>query len=61
MAGHYREMAVSGGLTVFFCPWTSQAHFKHRATAVPNSIDGIRFDFRTAVARRLKPSRATAV
>ena len=27
----------------------------------PNSIDRIKFDFSTAVARRLKPSRATAV
>ena len=39
----------------------SKAHFKRRATAVPNSIDRIKFDFSTAVARRLKPSRATAV
>ena len=38
-----------------------QARFKRRATAVPNSIDRIKFDFSTAVARRLKPSRATAV
>ena len=37
------------------------ARFKRRATAVPNSIDRIKFDFSTAVARRLKPSRATAV
>ena len=37
------------------------ACFKRRATAVPNSIDRIKFDFSTAVARRLKPSRATAV
>ena len=29
--------------------------------AVPNSIDPIKFDFSTAVAQRLKPSRATAV
>ena len=36
------------------------ARFKRRA-AVPNSIDRINFDFGTAVARRLKPSRATAV
>ena len=28
---------------------------------VPNSIDRIKFDLSTAVARRLKPSRATAV
>ena len=26
---------------------------------MPNSIDRIKFDFSTAVARRLKPSRAT--
>ena len=31
--------------------------FKRRATAVPNLIDRILFDFITAVARRLKPSR----
>ena len=30
-------------------------------TAMPNSIDGMKFDFSTAGARRLKPSRATAV
>ena len=39
----------------------SEARFKRRATAVPNSIDWIKFDFSTAVARRLKPSRATVV
>ena len=33
---------------------TFKAHFKRRATAVPNSIDRIKFDFSTAVARRLK-------
>ena len=38
-----------------------KAHFKRRATAVLNSVDRIKFDFTTAVARRLKPSRATAV
>ena len=38
-----------------------KARFKRRATAVSNSIDRIKFDFSTAVARRLKPSRATAV
>ena len=38
-----------------------QARLKRRATALPNSIDRIKFDFSTAVARRLKPSRATAV
>ena len=43
-------------------PWCAfKARFKRRATAVPNSIDRIKFDFSTAVARRLKPSRATAV
>ena len=40
---------------------TSKAVFKRRATAVPNSFDRIKFDYSTAVARRLKPSRATAV
>ena len=40
---------------------TCKARFKRRATAVPNSIDRIKFDFSTALARRLKPSRATAV
>ena len=39
----------------------SKARFKRSATAVPNSIDRIKIDFSTAVARRLKPSRATAV
>ena len=35
--------------------------FKRRAIAVPNYIDRItKFDFSTAVARRLKPSRASA-
>ena len=38
-----------------------KAHFKRRATAVPISIDRIKFDFSTAVVRRLKPSHATAV
>ena len=38
-----------------------KARFKRRATAVPNSIDRIKFDFRTAIAQRLKPSRATAL
>ena len=36
-----------------------KARFKRRATALPNSSDRIKFDFSTAVARRLKPSRAT--
>ena len=31
------------------------AHFKRRATAVPNSIDQIKFDFSKAVAQHLKP------
>ena len=39
----------------------NKARFKRRATAVPNSIDRVKFDFSTAVARRLKPIRATAV
>ena len=38
-----------------------KTRFKRRATAVSNSIDRIKFDFSTAVAWRLKPSRATAV
>ena len=38
-----------------------EACFKRRATAVPNSTGRIKFDFSTTVARRLKPSRATAV
>ena len=42
--------------------WTTlKARFKRRATAVPNSIDRIKFAFSAAVVRRLKPSRATAV
>ena len=32
----------------------SKARFKRRATAVSNSIDRIKFDISTAVARRLK-------
>ena len=32
----------------------SKDRFKRRATAVPNSIDRIIFDFSTEVARRLK-------
>ena len=39
----------------------TKACFKRPATAVPNSIDRIKFNFSTAVARRLKPSRANAV
>ena len=41
--------------------FTSKVSFKRRATAVPNEIDRIKFDFRAAVARGLKPSRPTAV
>ena len=44
---------------------TGKARFKRHATAVPNSVqlsvDRIKFDFSTSVARRLKPGRATAV
>ena len=39
----------------------TEARFKRRATALANSIDWVKFDFSTVVARRLKPSRATAV
>ena len=39
----------------------SKARFKRRATAVPNSIDRIKFDISTTVARRLKSSRAIVV
>ena len=39
----------------------SKARFRRRATPVPNSVDRIKFDFSMAVARRLKPSRATAL
>ena len=49
---------LDGQLVDFPAP---KAHFKRRATAMPNSIDQIKFDFSTAVARRLKPSCATAV
>ena len=38
-----------------------KARFKRRVTAVSNSIDRIKFDFNTTVARRLIPSLATAV
>ena len=38
-----------------------KARFKRRATAAPKSIARIKFDLRTAVARRLKSSRVTAV
>ena len=40
----------------------NKARFKRdRASAVPNLIDRINFELSTAVARRLKPSRATAL
>ena len=39
----------------------SEARFKRRATAVPNSIDRIKFDLSTAVARLGFKRRATAV
>ena len=39
-----------------FCVSVSKARFKCRATAVLNSTDQIKFEFSTAVARRLKPS-----
>ena len=39
----------------------SKARFKRRATAVPNSIDRIKFDFSTAVARLGFKRHATAV
>ena len=39
----------------------AKARFKRRATAVPNSIDRIKFDFSTAVARLGFKRRATAV
>ena len=38
-----------------------KARFKRRVTGVSNSIDRIKFDFNTAVARLLIPSLATAV
>ena len=43
------------------CSAKGKACFKRLATAVANAIDRIKFDFSTAVARRLKPSRATAL
>ena len=49
-------------LLLRFLAKTNEALFERRATAVPHQIDRIKFDFSTAaVARRLKPSRATAV
>ena len=51
---------IRGGLPIQFLT-PPKARFKRRATAVPNSIDQIKFDFSTATARRLKASRASAV
>ena len=39
----------------------TKAHFKRRATAVPNLIDRTKFDFSTAVARLGFKRRAAAV
>ena len=39
----------------------TKARFKRRASAVPNSIDRIKFDFSTTVARLGFERRATAV
>ena len=41
-------------------PISSKARFKRHATAVPNSIDRIKFDYSTAVARLGFKRRATA-
>ena len=49
---HYKNFAA---LLLF------KARFKRRATAVPNSIDRIKFDFSTAVALLGFKRRATAV
>ena len=49
---HYKNFAA---LLLF------KARFKRRATAVPNSIDRIKFDFSTAVALLSFKCRATAV
>ena len=43
------------------CSAKGKVCFKRRATAALNAIDRIKFDFSTAVVRRLKPSRATAL
>ena len=60
IAVHY--LFLTSGLFTFLphSHMINKALFKRRATAGPNSIDRIKFDFSTAVARRLKPSRATA-
>ena len=49
-------MELRGTHKNIFCVSVSKARFKRRATAVPNSIDRIEFEFSTAVAWRLKPS-----
>ena len=41
--------------------WFWSLRPKRCATAVPNSIDRIKFDLSTAVARHLKPSCATSL
>ena len=56
----HRCMCVYGR-SILRISYERQAHFKCHATAVPNSIDQIKFDLSTAVLRRLKPSCATAV
>ena len=48
-------------VTKFILSWSCKARFKRRATAVPNSIDRIKFDLSTAVARLGFKRRATAV
>ena len=63
MVQQYRKEQNMAGLLIIYLFFASsnKARFKRRATAVPNSIDRIKFDFSTAVARRLKPSRATVL
>ena len=53
---HSTPLFLSYSLSIVY-----KARFKRRATAVSNSIDLIKFDFSTALAGRLKPSRATAM
>ena len=53
---HSTPLFLSYSLSIVY-----KARFKRRATALPNSIDRIKFDFSTALAERLKPSRATAM
>ena len=58
----YRSFSVLTILTGSRPEKSSKACFKGRATtAAELNSDRIKFDFSTAVARRLKPSRATAV